>query len=757
MSAALKLELFREGEFIREVPVEDGEMWLGRDEDCVIRLDDRAISRKHALFRSKNQNLEVEKKSKFGQLKVNGKPVDHVALSGGERIEFGPFELRVKIEKEEVIATVTAAPEPVVLAPPAPPIEVAPPPPPQPEMAFAPVSEEIVGVEAIPSSDLDLGGMEMPVDGQAASDMNGNSVDAQAASDSSFDFAEVDQDGKTRVLPVQKETIKAILQFGDGAANVTYFEINETEIAIGRSQKCHVVLEDKKASRKHSIIKKDGDKFTVKDLGSANGTLVNGERVDERELQSGDVLQIGDTQFTFKMVQSDYEQKKAEFIAVPESEIPQAAPAPAPLPMAAPIQEMPVFQSEPQVAFQGAPAGASAQPFAAPAAENKSIIGKFLDRYRAMNTKQQIIYGALILVGIYYLLDEEQEPQRARLNTGQVQSAAAKKAAAAKKQDRRPGALPTFETLTPEQQRYIRTQYDLSFDLYKNREYDSALLEVGKIFSLVQDYKNAREIEAFAREGKRKLEAQEEERKKKEQERQAQIKLQGLLDQAGLYMEKGQHKEAEAIFPDIEILQPENLAVSNWRKLISEEKAKIEQEHVEKKRIEKLNADAKAELDRAITLYKESKFFEGLDVLDALLTRTIPDQKITEQAKDEIRRCEEAIASARDPHLEQGRLLEQEGKYTEAYAEFQKALAADPTDTDAPKGMKRIQETLNSKAKSIYAEGVFAESFSDFENAEKKYREVLEAVPNDNSYYLKAASRLKKLTVLRRPAGEPVQ
>ena len=37
------------------------------------------------------------------------------------------------------------------------------------------------------------------------------------------------------------------------------------------------------------------------------------------------------------------------------------------------------------------------------------------------------------------------------------------------------------------------------------REYDKCLLEVGKIFSIVQDYKNAREIESFAKEGKRKL------------------------------------------------------------------------------------------------------------------------------------------------------------------------------------------------------------------------------------------------------------
>lgn len=121
--------------------------------------------------------------------------------------------------------------------------------------------------------------------------------------------------------------------------------------------------------------------------------------------------------------------------------------------------------------------------------------------------------------------------------------------------------------LSPEQQRYIEAQYQLGFDLYKNREYDKCLLELGKIFTILQDYKQSREIEAFAREGKRKLEQIEEEKRKKE-ERQSQLKLQSLLEQAGHFMDKRRFKEAEALFPDIELMQPENMAVSEWRKQI---------------------------------------------------------------------------------------------------------------------------------------------------------------------------------------------
>ena len=113
MSAALKLEIFRNGELIQEVPCGENEIWVGRDEDCVIRLEDRAISRKHALIRSSGSALEFEKKSKFGSVRIGGRNVDHATLKGGEQVELGEFEIRVcKIETEKTVPvadTATAA------------------------------------------------------------------------------------------------------------------------------------------------------------------------------------------------------------------------------------------------------------------------------------------------------------------------------------------------------------------------------------------------------------------------------------------------------------------------------------------------------------------------------------------------------------------------------------------------------------------------------------------------------------------------
>lgn len=72
-----------------------------------------------------------------------------------------------------------------------------------------------------------------------------------------------------------------------------------TALTVGRAPECGFVIEDGAASRRHlQIIDRGGD-FYWKDLGSTNGTVVNGSRMLEGRLKAGDRLQIGDTVLRF--------------------------------------------------------------------------------------------------------------------------------------------------------------------------------------------------------------------------------------------------------------------------------------------------------------------------------------------------------------------------------------------------------------------------------------------------------------------------
>ncbi|MEE8142072.1 MAG: FHA domain-containing protein, partial [Planctomycetota bacterium] len=85
----------------------------------------------------------------------------------------------------------------------------------------------------------------------------------------------------------------------DGGEHWTLDYAGTSLLSIGRSRECDIPLKTDKASRHHAeIIGEDGH-FTLVDSGSSNGTFVNETRVDRAELNSGDVIRIGEAKLVF--------------------------------------------------------------------------------------------------------------------------------------------------------------------------------------------------------------------------------------------------------------------------------------------------------------------------------------------------------------------------------------------------------------------------------------------------------------------------
>ena len=78
------------------------------------------------------------------------------------------------------------------------------------------------------------------------------------------------------------------------------FTLGEHTVTVGRRPECNIVLGDPKVSRNHAEIRPHGDGFIVVDLGSTNGTTVNGVRIAERVLRDGDEIRFGSTQIRFE-------------------------------------------------------------------------------------------------------------------------------------------------------------------------------------------------------------------------------------------------------------------------------------------------------------------------------------------------------------------------------------------------------------------------------------------------------------------------
>ncbi len=90
---------------------------------------------------------------------------------------------------------------------------------------------------------------------------------------------------------------------------------------IGRGRDCDIVLLDERVSRQHTEIHFDGDTYLVSDLGSFNGTMINGKLLgDTRPLKHGDQLQIGPVLLRFAWAAA-LEDEPSSTLVVPESDL----------------------------------------------------------------------------------------------------------------------------------------------------------------------------------------------------------------------------------------------------------------------------------------------------------------------------------------------------------------------------------------------------------------------------------------------------
>lgn len=123
--------------------------------------------------------------------------------------------------------------------------------------------------------------------------------------------AQVDDAGATRVRAALP---KYLLRGVSGAAFGKTYAVASTQV-IGRHHECDISIPSEEISRRHAQVKPTTDGIMVEDLGSSNGTFINGQRVQTGLLKNGDELRLDAIRF---------------MLVVPGQEIPRATAAPVP-------------------------------------------------------------------------------------------------------------------------------------------------------------------------------------------------------------------------------------------------------------------------------------------------------------------------------------------------------------------------------------------------------------------------------------------
>jgi hypothetical protein len=107
----------------------------------------------------------------------------------------------------------------------------------------------------------------------------------------------------TAMLPGQAPSrvrAPATLVLMSGPNEVKAYPLSGAQVSIGRSERSDIALADPGVSRNHARIVREGDDFIVEDLGSTNGTEVNGQPVRRRRLADGDMVKLANSALQFR-------------------------------------------------------------------------------------------------------------------------------------------------------------------------------------------------------------------------------------------------------------------------------------------------------------------------------------------------------------------------------------------------------------------------------------------------------------------------
>lgn len=221
---------------VREIPIGDIPVVIGRDESADIRVDDKKVSRRHAAFKVINDEPWVEDLGSVNGVKVNGKRIDRRAmLCDGDVVRVGGYEVRVRPREAG------GAPE--------------------------------RAVSSLPGVDQETPPSGVRLSSSAVQRETG-AVRAGAAEDDAPVLHGIDD-------PVAGEA----------------FVLRRGENIIGRLEDCDVPVLDGSVSRQHARVLYSRERVSVTDLNSSNGCFVNDVRVDALELSDGDALRIGSVNF----------------------------------------------------------------------------------------------------------------------------------------------------------------------------------------------------------------------------------------------------------------------------------------------------------------------------------------------------------------------------------------------------------------------------------------------------------------------------
>jgi len=106
---------------------------------------------------------------------------------------------------------------------------------------------------------------------------------------------------RTKPLAATSTALPWLERYAPESSKPEVIEIGSVPFTIGRSEECDYQIASSRVSRTHAEISKSAGGYALRDLGSTNGTFVNGQKIEQVRLNEGDLVVIADVELTYRI------------------------------------------------------------------------------------------------------------------------------------------------------------------------------------------------------------------------------------------------------------------------------------------------------------------------------------------------------------------------------------------------------------------------------------------------------------------------
>lgn len=654
----LTLVIKLHGKEVQRLELQSGQEYLaGRGHDCQISMEGTiGISRHHVKFFEQNGQWVAELVSRYGALILNGEPQTTIALTPGNHFSIPPYDFNLEwpVTKAEPVAT----------------------------SSFE-APEEEVSKAMVPILDED---QEITANREATSI------------------------GVSHLVPYLR------VLYSDG--RIETFRLEGHAWTAGREDSCEIHIQDPHASRKHFELAQNEEGFFITDLGSANGTALNGDPLNPNKptrMQSGDRLSIKTLIIDFEIRNSLFQNQ----LAVIENQWGPIAPHQQQPEMPENVL-LPAHYEGPAVIKMGPEDLSWSQP----------THGKF----SLKNKKNRLIAAGLGVLLLIWMFSPDGKKPENDPNTGATNASTDPRV--------------SFDKLTPEQKAATRDTFNLARNLYMTGKYELCSSELKKLHEIVPFYENSKELVNLCAQGselsKVKADLEYKEEEKRRIEREIELVTDSCKEKVAQNPNISDTDLQKCLAPALELDPQHPKVVELTDKVKQRQLDREQQEHARNLELQR-SRQANQLYEKAKDLVNSGRLREAIGEYEKLLGGHYPNSgEIKSKAGRELASLKSSLKAKVDRLVDICKDLIEKSKYKDAYLSCSSAVREDPNAENALSLQKKSLSELRREMKAIYEDSVLEESLGNVDAAKEKWKKIMDDNISSDEYYSKAKQKLEK-------------